>query len=143
MPETPTVKRAASDVVRSVLVGTAQLVAALLAIVVTIMALGRPVGPLTARDRAYEAAVRGDLWGLERAQDAYFADSGSYGASLAELNFTASENVTIRLSLAGDSAWSAFGTHTRIPVRCTIFVGDIEPPIAGAEEHYPTCEETQ
>ena len=142
MPETPPAKPAASSAARSVLVSTAQLVAALLAIVVTIMVLGRPAGP-SMRDRAYEAAVRSDLQGLEMAQDAYFADSGSYGASLAELNFTASENVTIQVTLAGDSAWSAFGTHTRIPARCTIFVGDIEPPIPGAEERYPTCEKTQ
>ena len=142
MQEPPTEKPAGSDVVRSVLVGTAQLLAVFAAIVVTIIVLGSPAGPST-RDRAYEAAIKSDLQYLERAQSDYFADSGSYGASLAELNFTASENVTIQLTLAGDSAWSAFGTHTSIPARCTIFVGNIEPPIAGAEERYPTCEETQ
>ena len=143
MPKTPPVKRARSNFARSFLVGTAQLVAVFAAIVVTIMVLGGPIDPLTSRDRAYEAAVKSDLRNLETAQDAYFADSAAYGASLAELDFTASEKVTVQLTLAGDSAWSASGTHTGLTERCAIFVGNIEPPIPGAEERYPTCEEAQ
>jgi hypothetical protein len=139
MQEPPTEKGTGSDVARSVLVGTAQVLAVLGAIVVTIMLLGRPVGPLTARDRAYEAAMKSDLGYLEDAQDKYFADFESYGATLAELDFTASENINIQLTLAGDSAWTASTTHTRLALRCAIFVGNIEPPVPDAEVGVPSC----
>ena len=73
------------------------------------------------------------------AQEAYFADFGSFGASVHEVNFQPSLGVTIDVILGADSAWSASAGHTDFPTQCAIFIGSIEPPIPGVEEGKAVC----
>ncbi len=138
MQEPPTLKGAAHELTRSFLVSTAKVAAVLLGVGFTFMLFFTPACACGG-DQAYKAAMKSDLRNLVTAQEAYFADFESYGASLSELNYSASAGVTVQLTLVADSAWSASAGHKRVPVQCTIFMGDIEPPVPDAEEGQPTC----
>lgn len=139
MQEPSTVKRATLEVIWSVVVGSAKVVAVLLGLVVTwILILGPKFGS-GVTETAYEAAMWSDLRNLAYAQDVYFADFGSFGASLQELNFQSSLGVTIKMTVGADSAWSASASYTNVPMQCAIFIGSIEPPIPGIEEGKAVC----
>jgi len=141
MPEQPTVKRATLDVIWSVVVGSAKVAAVLLGLLVTWNLILAPKFGSGVTETAEEATMWSDLHNLAYAQDVYFADSGSFGASLHELNFQASRGVTIDMTLGADSAWSALASHTDVTMRCAMFIGSIKPPLPAIQEGKAVCRE--
>ena len=143
--EPRSLKTAALKVLWSVLASTARVAAVFLVLGVTfVWFFGRACACGSVdRDKAYQAAMRSDLRNLASAQEIYFADSVRYAASLHELDFTASDLVTVTLTLTSDSAWSASASHPGTSAECTIFIGNVEPAVPDAEERSPTCEGTR
>jgi hypothetical protein len=99
--------------------------------------------PRTARPAvpAAEAlgAVRGRLLLLVEAQEAHFADHGSYTTSLAALHLAgqgkARSPVVLDITHAGKRAWRATGWHSAHPNKsCVIFVGKLgDFPVAATK----------
>ncbi len=80
----------------------------------------------SARQRAYYAAVQSDLKNLSVQQEFYHADNYEYSASLADLNFVASEGVTVTPT-ATETGWSATATHEALAddEGCVMYSGDV------------------
>ena len=77
----------------------------------------------TTREKAYLAAVRGDLRNLATAQESYFGDYVTYTTSLTALGANESQGVTMTIGAASASGWSATGSHTGTPRTCAIYTG--------------------
>lgn len=91
-------------------------------------------------ERAYLVAMKSDLRNLITAEESYFADNVTYTTSLADMQFTQSSGVTIRVLSAGGIGWSATASHNATDQICGIFVGNGAPPLADANEGEPKCE---
>ena len=139
MSQERTWKTAAGEVASSAMAVIAKLAVLSVVVGVTVVLFVGPACGCTTKASAYRAAIKSDLRNLTTAQEAYFADSLRYAASLPELDFTASTYVTVELTLTSDSAWSASASHKGTPTRCTIFIGNIEPPVADGVEGEPSC----
>ncbi len=65
------------------------------------------------KDKAYFAAVKMDLKGVVRAEEAYYADNQTYSTDLAALNYAPGQFVTLTLTSTGlTKGWSATGVHS-------------------------------
>ncbi len=96
--------------------------------------------------KAYIASMKSDLRNLVTAEEAYFADSVKYSASIActtpptagSVNFCTTQGNTLGGPTLGAGGWSATETNTNIStVTCAIFVntrwvGRRSAPVAGA-----------
>ena len=132
-------KTATLEVAGSAMTAFATLAALSLGVGVTVM-LVRPACACSSKDKAYQSAMKSDLRYLASAQEVLYSDSLRYGA-LSELEFTASEWVTVDVTFAGDSGWSATATHSALMTQCTVFYGPIEPPDPDAVEGEPHCDD--
>lgn len=78
------------------------------------------------KEKAYTASMKSDLRNLVTAQEAYFSEGHSVYAPSTEAmgaNYRASSGVTITITRAGNTSWSAIATHTSTAKSCTIAVG--------------------
>ncbi len=143
MQEPRTLKSTALEVAWSALTVTAKMAAVLFGVGIPVMLVFFPACGCNndSRAKAYRWAMISDLRNLAAAQEIYFSDSLRYAASLPELDFTASTYITVELTPTSDSAWSASASHTQILMQCTIFIGNIEPPVPEAEEGEPSCDD--
>ncbi|MGI8497107.1 MAG: type IV pilin protein [Gemmatimonadaceae bacterium] len=93
------------------------------------------------KDRAYFAAVKMDLKGIVRAQEAYYADNQTYSTDLTTLNYSPTPMVTLTITSAGlTKGWSATGVHSSIAAAansCSIHVGNDVGP--GETDGVVTC----
>ena len=85
------------------------------------------------RERAFQSAVVSDLRNLQTVQEQWYADpANSYQyATLAELEgdnlFSASDAVTITVTLSGTQGFTAVGSHSALDGEtCEVRVGDVE-----------------
>lgn len=80
----------------------------------------------SARERAYYAAVQSDLKNLAVQQELYYADNYEYSASLADLNFVASEGVTVTPT-GNETGWTAVATHEALgdDDGCVMYAGEV------------------
>ncbi|MGH7754246.1 MAG: Kelch repeat-containing protein [Gemmatimonadales bacterium] len=101
----------------------------------------------TARDTTALRAsptLRSDLRTLAIAQEAHFADSLGYSASLDQLKregYQTSTGVTVVLLTANARGWSAYAFDAGRPrLRCGIFIGEVTPPFPEVRnEGEPVC----
>ncbi len=66
------------------------------------------------RERAFDARAQSDLRNLMTAQEAYFVDNESYTSTLNDLanfGFRPSSGVTVTITSAAGSSWSAYAEH--------------------------------
>ncbi len=93
------------------------------------------------KDKAYFAALKMDLKGVIRAQEAYYADNQIYSTDLVTLNYAPSQNVTLTITSTGlTKGWSASGVHSSIAAAansCSIHVGNDVG--AGQNDGVVTC----
>jgi prepilin-type N-terminal cleavage/methylation domain-containing protein len=82
------------------------------------------------KGKAYAAAMKSDLRNLAVSQESYLYDHSVYAGSLAALNVTASNGVTITIGVATGQGWNAQAEHFMAsPIRCYIFIGNaVLPP---------------
>jgi hypothetical protein len=89
------------------------------------------------KEKAYVAAMRSELRDVSRAEQAYFEVHKSYTDSLAELNFTPYTAVTLVVTDASASGWSAHTSHPATVAECRVGWG--ADSIAGTGEGVITC----
>jgi type II secretion system protein G len=83
------------------------------------------------KGKAYAASMRSDLRNLAVAQESYMYDNATYSSTLAGMNVTPSNGVTITISVANPQGWNAQAEHYMAnPIRCYIFVGNAPNPPA-------------
>jgi hypothetical protein len=102
-------------------------------------ASGAPAARPATREGNYAAAMRSDLRNLVTAEESYFANNIIYTTSLPSLGFTPSTGVTVQVTAATGTGWSASASHTASNTVCGIYVGSATPVIAGQTEGQPKC----
>jgi type II secretion system protein G len=86
------------------------------------------------KGKAYAASMRSDLRNLAVSQESYFYDNSTYSTSLAALNVTPSNGVTLTITVVPGQGWNAQAEHYMAnPIRCYIFGGNAPLPPATAE----------
>src|SRR5437773_4969642 len=88
------------------------------------------------------ATLRSDLRNFVTAQEAHFADHGTYARSLRQLQhgFHASPGVTLVLLTSSDSSHSEIAISDKVPgLVCAMFVGNAPPPLGTGKEAVPAC----
>ena len=85
------------------------------------------------RELAYFAAMKSDVRNLAAQQELYYAANYEYTDDLTDLEFVASEAVTITAA-ATAAGWSATVTHTALEANegCAIYYGDATAPTIGS-----------
>jgi len=84
------------------------------------------------KGKANTAVMKTDLSNLSTAEEEYLFDHDSYTASLSAINYNASPGVTVTVSAATASGWSASATNPQsAPVTCAFFHGNV-PALAPA-----------
>ena len=91
------------------------------------------------KEKAYVAAMKSDLRNLVTAQESYFADQVSYTTSTTAINFNSSTGVTVSITAATGTGWSATASHNATTKTCGIYVGSATAPVAGQNEGEPKC----
>jgi len=93
------------------------------------------------KEKAYIAAMKSDLRNILTAQENYHADWIMYTTNTASLTMTQSAGVTLTITAATSTGWSATASHNAVPASktCGIFYGTGTPPIAGQNEGEPKC----
>ncbi len=92
------------------------------------------------KEKAYIASMKSDLRNLVTAQEAYFADNVTYATTTSNLQYNSSAGVTVTVSGATGTGWSATASHNATTKTCGIFVGAATPPISGQTEGTPVCQ---
>ena len=84
------------------------------------------------RERSFIAAVTSDLKNLASQQEIYLSNNQVYAGTITDLaDFTETEGVTITITAANGTGWSATGSHAGLAGRqCGFYFGDASP--AGA-----------
>ena len=97
------------------------------------------------KDKAYYTAMKSDMRNLVTAEEAFFADSTHYTATLANLKFQVSNGVnapTIAAAAVGaGSWWSATVTHTQLasPAECAVAINTGNPITPADSSGAPIC----
>ncbi len=89
------------------------------------------------KEKAYFAAMKGDLRNLATAQESYAADNaGAYlggtttgPAAIPGLSYSPSTGVTVEVTVLA-RGWSAVATMAATPRKCGMFIDNTEPPAA-------------
>ena len=81
-------------------------------------------------DRAAASVVKSDLGHLAAAQEAYFADHLTYTKHISELNWRATDGVSIDVLMADRNGWIATGKKLR--ARCLLFYGSDDATVRRA-----------
>jgi hypothetical protein len=92
--------------------------------------------------RAAASTLKLDLRNFVTAQEAYFADHGTYARSLREMQnaYRVSPGVTLVLLTASDTSHSEIAISDKVPgLVCGMFVGEAPPPLGPGTEGFPIC----
>ena len=93
------------------------------------------------RGKAAAATMNSDLHNLVTAEESYFYDTGSYTADLTALKVVASPSVSLAVTAASISGWSATATHPQAdPSSCAVFYGTAAPPAPATTEGVIACQ---
>ncbi len=88
----------------------------------------------SARDRAFVATMQADLRNLATQQEIHYADELTYSDDLDDLEFAASDRVTVTVVEASGTGWSATATHAAFDNTdgCSVYYGDAAATTLGA-----------
>ena len=103
-------------------------------------AQGTPPDSMTVQSAA--ATLRSDLRNFVTAQEAHFADHGTYARSLRQMQhgYHTSSGVTLVLLTSSDSSHSEIAINDKVPgLVCAMFVGNAPPPLGTGKEAVPAC----
>ena len=94
------------------------------------------------KEKAYVASMKSDLRNLVTAEEAYFADNSlMYTTTLAATQYNSSAGVTVTITAAAGTGWSATASHNATTVTCAIYAGDASFVTAPAvNEGEPACQ---
>ena len=92
------------------------------------------------KEKAYVASMKSDLRNLVTAEEAYFADNSlMYTTTLAATQYNSSAGVTVTITAASGTGWTAGATHNATTKTCAIWAGDVSYQVATANEGEPYC----
>ncbi|HEX2781708.1 MAG TPA: prepilin-type N-terminal cleavage/methylation domain-containing protein [Gemmatimonadaceae bacterium] len=92
------------------------------------------------KEKAYVTAMKSDLRNLVNAEEAFFADSVKYTATMTQLSFRPSAGVWTPTITVGAGFWTASVTHTQLPGKnCQIAVNTSNLLVPGAGDGEPAC----
>ena len=96
------------------------------------------------KGKAYVTQMKSDLRNLVTAEEAYFADSAKYTATVSLLKFNVSSAVNAPTISSGAGYWTATNTHTQLSgATCGIMMGTSTFPSIGVTtnpgEGEPAC----
>ncbi len=91
------------------------------------------------KEKAYVSAMKSDLRNMAAAEEAYFADFLTYTATIGNLDFNSSQGVTVSISNAGGTGWTASATHTGTGTACELYYGTGQTPTTAANEGVVQC----
>ena len=81
------------------------------------------------KGKAETTALREDLRNLATAQEAYFYDNTVYSTVTAGLQYSTSPTVTVNITTASATGWSASATSSVAnPMTCAVFYGTVASP---------------
>ena len=76
------------------------------------------------REKAFVSAMKSDLKNMASQQEIYYADNYSYATTLAALETTLSEGVTLTSMSGTATGWSAVLDHDGTSASCDVYYGD-------------------
>lgn len=77
------------------------------------------------KEKSYIASVTADLKNMASQQEIYLANEYSYASTVADLDMTLTDAVTVNINEATGTGWAATGTHAGLAGRqCGIYFGD-------------------
>ena len=80
------------------------------------------------KGKAYYASMRNDLHNLTTYEESFFYDHNVYSSALDSMGMVPSNGVTVTVTEATVSGWSATSTHVlAYPHICALFVGSAAP----------------
>ena len=92
------------------------------------------------KQKAYVTAAISDLRNLVTAEEAFFADSSKYTATVSQLKYQNSQGVSSPTIATGAGYWTATTTHTQLAgVSCGVSINTTNPVVASAAEGQPIC----
>jgi len=95
------------------------------------------------KDKAYYTSMKSDLRNLVTAEEAFFADSTHYTATVANLKFQVSNGVnTPTIATGAGGWWSATVTHTQLasPAECAVAINTGNPLATSDSSGAPRCQ---
>jgi len=92
------------------------------------------------KEKAYVSAMKSDLRNMAAAEEAYFADNLTYTATIANLDFNDSQGVTVAVSAASGTGWTAAATHTGTAMDCELYYGTGQSPTTAQNEGVVQCQ---
>ncbi len=92
------------------------------------------------KEKAYVAAMEGDLHRLFIAEVAYEADNHTYTTSLAALNYKPSTGVTVTVKSNPGQGVSATATHAMTGIKCDMDIARGNGSGITADEGVPVCQ---
>ena len=93
------------------------------------------------KGKAYAATLKADLRNLATAQEAYYYTNSEYANAISLLDVGVSTGVTMTITQATPSGWSATATHSAAnPLTCAIFIGSATPVTPATTEGVVGCQ---
>jgi len=87
------------------------------------------------KEKAYIASMKSDLRNLVSAEESYFADNTTYTTSKTAANINESAGVTVTITAASGTGWTATSYHNGTAKTCYIAAGGL----ATVNEGAPIC----
>src|SRR5450432_2014355 len=92
------------------------------------------------KSKAYVTSAIADLRNLVTAEEAFFADSSHYTATVSQLKYQTSTMVLSPAIVTGTGFWTATTTHTQMPgVTCGVSINTTNPVTTAALDGQPIC----
>ena len=93
------------------------------------------------KNKAYVTALKSDLRNLVTAEEAFFADSSKYTATIAQLKYQNTTGTNPPVIATGAGFWSATNTHTQLAgLVCGVGINTTNPTVTTAAEGEPACQ---
>ena len=93
------------------------------------------------KGKANAASLRSDLRNLATAEEAYYYDNATYSSSIAAINASLTNGVTVTFGVANGAGWSAVVTHPQAyPIQCAMFMGSVAPMAPATTEGLLVCQ---
>jgi len=92
------------------------------------------------KSKAYITAMKSDLRNMVTAEEAFFADSSKYTATISQMKYSNTTGVNAPTITTGAGYWSATTTHTQLAgSTCGIGVNTTNPLLASAGDGEVIC----
>lgn len=92
------------------------------------------------KSRAYVTAQKSDLRNLAAQQEQFYYSTLAYSPTAAQVSMAATNGVTLSITEATGSGWSATTSHANTTVRCAVFYGSAAAVAPATQAGVITCQ---